>query len=78
MKKATLHEKAVRLCEGGVVEIAGFFVRAKRYEGDNFIPCPDCKMDSICNMQINRLCTECDEYEGCQHVLILNDWRFEE
>lgn len=72
MKQMTLHEKAVRLCEGGVVEFEGHFVRAVRYEG-NFLSCPDCKMDSICSMEMSNLCAECDDYEGCQHILVLSN-----
>lgn len=72
MKQVTLHEKAVRLCEGGVVEFEGLSVRAVRYEGDD-LPCIDCKLDSSCSMKMSFLCSECDDYEGCQHILVLNN-----
>ena len=68
-KKMTLHEKAVRLCEGGVVEINGHFVRAldvARWED----PCYLCDMDSVCDDTIGDLCAEVDKYTCSPHILI--------
>ncbi len=67
----TLHEKAVRLCEGGVVEIAGHFVRAKHYVGHD-LSCRYCDMDCACGVEMMNLCAECDAYERCQHILVFS------
>ena len=69
-KEMTLHDKAVRLCEGGVVECMGHYVKAKAVKTDG-IPCIDCKMDSICRDELSDLCAECDYLTGEDHILIL-------
>lgn len=69
-KEMTLHEKAVRLCEGGVVECMGHYVKAKTYKGKD-LPCIDCKMDSICQDELCDLCAECDGLTNEEHYLIL-------
>lgn len=70
MKPDPLYEKAVRLAEGGIVEIAGHFVRAEKVlGGDN--PCYLCNMDSICNMEMTDLCAELDGYTRSPHILRL-------
>ena len=58
MKQVTLHDKAVRLVEGGVVECAGHFVRFERCPEDH-IGCEVCEMDCICRMEMTDLCAEC-------------------
>ena len=43
-----VHDKAIRLCEGGIVEIEGNWFRLRRfpdYYDDN--PCMECELDSI-------------------------------
>ena len=68
MAKDTLHEKAVRLAEGGIVEIDGHFVRAIDVQaGVN--PCELCDMDSACNMNMVDLCAEVDGYTRSAHIL---------
>lgn len=64
----TLHDKAVRLCEGGVVECDGHFVRAIKLPSyaDS---CANCDMDSACRSLMLQLCNECDEYAGKTHIL---------
>ena len=76
MKKKTLslHDKAVRLCEGGVVEFQGHFIRAGEYYGDGN-PCYECNMDSICSNGMVELCAECDEVTDSKHILILANKR---
>lgn len=72
MKKKvdTLYAKAVRLAEGGVVEINGHFVKAIDIEGvDN--PCIVCEMDSICRLEMADLCAEVDGYTRSPHILRL-------
>lgn len=65
-----IHAKAVRLCEGGVVEFKGHFIRAQRVR-DEFNICMECEMDSICDSDLNTLCAMCDTYDGCSHILCL-------
>lgn len=69
-KELSLHDKAVRLCEGGVVEFQGHFLRAGDYYGDDN-PCLYCNMDSICNPDMTDLCAECDGLTHSPHILIL-------
>ena len=68
----TIHDKAIRLVEGGIVEIDGLCV-AMRHEPDLFTPCSLCEMDSICHKGsgICDLCEECDAItrEDCYLVL---------
>lgn len=55
----SLHEKAIRLCEGGVVDIDGHAVRAVECPHvEN--PCMVCEMDSACRMDMTDLCGECE------------------
>ena len=65
-----IHAKAVRLCEGGVVEFKGHFIRARRVI-DGFGVCMECEMDSICDRDFKWLCYECDTYECANHILCL-------
>ena len=68
MAKNTLHEMAVRLAEGGIVEIGGQFVRAIDVERvDN--PCNLCYMDCVCGEELSELCTEVDRYTNSPHIL---------
>lgn len=69
-KNLTVHDKAVRLAEGGIVEIAGHFVKAEDVLGD-VNPCYLCNMDSICNYEMVDLCAELDGYTRSPHVLRL-------
>lgn len=69
-KKMTLHEKAVRLSEGGAVEIHSLVVMAKRV-GDDIMPCDICDMDCLCHGDMVDLCSELDSYDGFQHMLYL-------
>ena len=57
----TIHEKAIRLIEGGVVEISGMSV-IMRHEPNLEDPCMLCDMDCLCYMgnDICDLCMECD------------------
>ena len=57
MKGSDLHKKAIRLAEGGFVEVDGLVVRAIRIS-DCFSPCDDCEMDCLCTNDINALCLE--------------------
>lgn len=66
-KELSIHEKAIRLIEGGVVEISGHFVRA--VEVRKLIPCVVCNMDSACDMEMSDLCSECEMINGKRYIL---------
>lgn len=70
MSDKEIHAKAVRLCEGGVVEFKGHFVRALRVTGGLDV-CWECDMDSICDVDFINLCEFCDTYDNTTHILCL-------
>lgn len=70
MKKKSLHEIAVRLCEGGCVNFFGHFIRAKVVIGE-WACCQYCEMDSICDNHFAELCAECDSLTHQRHILYL-------
>lgn len=69
----SIHSKAVRLLEGGVVEVQGLSVKvvAEKWLCD---PCFKCEMDSICHFgsEMCNVCQECDiiSKKDCFLVLI--------
>ena len=69
----SIHSKAIRLLEGGVVEVQGLsvVVRAEKWLCD---PCFVCEMDSICHFgsEMCNVCHECDiiSKKDCFLVLI--------
>lgn len=65
---STLHDKAIRLLEGGVVEIEGHFVKAIQV-ADDVRPCKLCNMDSACNMNMSELCAEVEIISRKQYIL---------
>lgn len=67
---STLHDKAIRLLEGGVVEVDNHWVRAVSlfYDSDS---CQACEMDSACSWEISELCYEVDCISGKPHILKL-------
>lgn len=56
----TIHEKAIRLIEGGQVSVDGHCVKIKKME-PNFLVCTECEMDSICrrDSEMCNVCLEC-------------------
>ena len=58
MEKMSVHDKAIRLCEGGIVEIDGHCVCLMRCDDDEN-GCFICEMDSICRMEMVDVCAEC-------------------
>ena len=70
MKKNSLHDLAVRLCEGGVVWYEGHSLVAIELQDDDDA-CLMCHMDSICNHNISELCRECDLLVDKKHCLNL-------
>lgn len=67
-----IHNKAIRLAEGGVVEVDGHEVFAKKSPW-NWDPCFDCKMDCLCHYDTDMcsVCMELDRIRGCSHILVL-------
>ena len=65
MEKMTVHDKAIRLLEGGIVEIEANWFSLKRLSDDKFVyPCFECKLDSICHGEHADVCEECDAISG--------------
>ena len=75
-EEMSLHDKAVRLSEGGVVWHNGHELRARIYEGTEY-SCWQCTLDCICHGDIADLCAEVDEYDGKKHFLELTCNEFE-
>lgn len=67
-KQMSLHDMAVRLCEGGIVKCSGHYIKAKDV-GKEEHPCWLCSMDSACNQEMCDLCFECDELTRSGHIL---------
>ena len=59
--KESIHEKAIRLVEGGIVDVDGHSVRLNK-DALTFLPCDCCEMDSICleGTEMCDVCKECD------------------
>ena len=56
-----MHDKAIRLLEGGEVTCSGLTLRAHMADClDN--PCYECSVDSACDSNISDLCAECDQF----------------
>lgn len=67
-----IHEKAIRLLEGGIVEVDGLFVRAVRIDV-MYDTCDLCEMDSLCHFGTEMLdvCKECDSIDVHYYYLKL-------
>lgn len=65
------HDKAIRLLEGGLVEIDGlvFSIDEAGPEDD---PCYSCQLDSICSPNIQSICMEADMITRTSHRMILH------
>lgn len=71
MKKLpSLHDLAVRLCEGDTVWFEGHSLKAVEVAED-LNPCYECDLDSVCVYDVQVLCDECDRYTGTKHLLKL-------
>lgn len=66
----TLHEKAIRLIEGGVAEVDSLVVRAVKVP-EGYEPCFWCSMDCLCKGDIAKLCAELDLIDSNQYKLKL-------
>lgn len=69
-KELTLHQKAIRLLEGGFAEIDGHVVAAKLAPDDVF-SCDICEMDSICHVEMDLLCEEVCFIKQKDYYLVL-------
>lgn len=57
----TIHDKAIRLVEGGIVEIDSNWFRLIQLPDDyEDVPCMVCDLDSICRMEHTDVCGECE------------------
>lgn len=70
MKRKSLHDLAVRLCEGAPVWFEGHSLVAITLP-DWADACNECHLDSICNQNIEELCVECDALVRKNHCLNL-------
>lgn len=70
----SLHSKAIRLLEGGVVSAEGLSVRLG-YSLDPAGACLECEMDCLCHSdsEFLRLCAECEVISQKSCILILNE-----
>lgn len=72
MKKKTVHDKAIRLLEGGVVEIEGNWFKLIRFPDDfDGITCMECELGSICQSEHEDVCGECDIISGGKCYLVM-------
>ena len=72
MKKMTVHDKAIRLLEGGIVKIDANWFRLKRLPDDyDDITCYECSLDSICREEHEHICGECEAISNQRCMLEL-------
>ena len=68
MKEKEIHDKAIRLLEGGNVEVDGYAVTLRKCPSD-ITACNICEMDSICRIgtEMYSVCMECDmiSHDNC-------------
>lgn len=74
-KLKSLHERAIRLVEGGVVQVDGYVVRAIKAPIDE-LPCNVCDMDCLCHRdddtEMAYLCEKVDEIErDCYYLKLV-------
>ena len=70
--KQSIHEKAIRLVEGGIVEVDGQSVRLVKIP-DSFGTCYYCEMDCLCHTgtEMCDVCIECVEISKKNCILEL-------
>ena len=69
-----MHDKAIRLVEGGFVWHDGHFIGAKKVVS-NDTPCDICNMDSICRSEMMDICAECELIGKARYFLYLANRR---
>lgn len=68
----TIHDKAIRLLEGGIVEIDSDWFRLITLPDDfDGNPCMECDLDSICRMEHVDICGECEMISHKRNILQL-------
>lgn len=65
-KKESIHTKAIRLIEGGIVNVDGHSVKLGK-EPYIFDPYYCCEMDSLCHIG-NEMCAVCMECDNITHM----------
>ena len=73
-RETEIHDKAIQLIEGGMVEVDNLWVVMIR--SHNILgACYDCDLDRICHTgnAIRNLCMECDLITGADCFLVLMD-----
>lgn len=70
-KKLSVHDLAIRLCEGQRIWFCEHMLRAVGFNGAFGDACYYCELDSICNVEISDLCAECDDITRTPHILKL-------
>lgn len=62
MKNKSVHEKAIRLLEGGIVDVDGLNLICVCFSGEKH-ECEVCEMDCLCHQgnDICAVCTECSD-----------------
>ena len=70
--KKSVHEKAIRLIEGGIVDVDGLYVKLVK-EPNIFDPCFVCEMDCLCHFdtEMQLVCQECDQITRMNCFLML-------
>ena len=70
--KLSIHEKAIRLIEGGIVDVDGHSVKLVQIP-DKFDTCNDCEMDCLCHIgtEMCDVCIECVEISKKNCILEL-------
>lgn len=70
--KQSIHEKAIRLVEGGIVEVDGHSVRVKK-TSNYYDACNYCEMDCLCHRgtEMCDVCVECDAISQRNCILVL-------
>lgn len=70
--KQSIHEKAIRLIEGGIVDVDGHSVKLVNVP-DMFYTCNSCEMDSICHNETEmcEVCIKCVEISKKNCILEL-------
>lgn len=70
-KEDSVHDKAIRLLEGGLVEIDNLVFSIEETDGLSGV-CECCQLDSICSRNIQDVCAEADSITHTQHKMVLH------
>lgn len=70
LNKQSVHEQAIRLLEGGIVELDNLCFSMTEVDSDDEA-CWVCELDSICSQNIINVCVEADNITHTRHKMIL-------